>query len=295
MRQCCLIAVLGSILLTGCSAPPATTSQSLPFIPMAVPIQPSARNEVSLMRIDHILQRRELSNEDKAKLYFERGLINDSLGLRNIAQIDFDRSLFFNPSQPEIFNILGVYYTQDAKYDSAYDAFDSALELNNEHQFALRNRGIALYYAGRLRLAERDLLKHYESNFNDPYRSIWLYIVEFEQYGEKKAQENLKLRYEESDKTSFGWEIVRLYLNEITENEFIKEVQINSYSNQQLAERFCEGYFYLAKRYQIFGKEKLANTFYKLAMASNMYDFVEHRFSILELSKIAEKRKKLEG
>ena len=290
MRQCLLVAMVGTWLLSGCSMPAATTSQSLPFLPMAVPMQPSARHEIALMRIDHLLQRKELTKNDRAQLFYERGLINDSLGLRSIAQIDFDRSLFFNPLQPEIYNLLGVFFTQDGKFDFAYDAFDSALELDNEYQLALFNRGITLFYAGRYHLALRDLRAYYEENINDPYGVIWLYLVEQKQLNAEEARNNLAVRMQESDQSALGWDIVKLFLNEISEQEFLREIQVNSFDNQQLGDRLTEGYFYLAKRYQQYGKESLAVASYKLAMSSNAYQLLEHRYSLLELSRISEQR-----
>ena len=289
MKQWCLFAVLSAWLLSGCAQSPATSSNTLPLLPMAVPLQPNGQYELAIMRIDHLLQRRELSNNDKAELYYERGLINDNLGLRDTARYDFDRSLMLNPAQPELFNTLGVHYTQNAMYDSAYESFDSALELNEQHQSATLNRGIALYYGGRFSLAQRDLLEHYEKDIQDPYRAIWLYFVELEQDGEVLAQQKLRERYKASNKESSGWQIAQLYLNDISEQDLLVQIQKNSISNQQLAEQLCEAYFYLAKRYQYNGNDGLAVALYKLAMSNNVYDFIEHRYSLLELSRMAER------
>lgn len=290
MRQCRVVAMVGALLASGCSMPSVTTSQSLPFLPMAIPVQPSANHEIALMRVDHLLQHQELSKSEQAQLFFERGLINDSLGLRNIAQIDFERSLLFNPIQPEIYNLMGVFFTQEQKYDFAYDAFDSALELDEEHQHALFNRGIALYYAGRYHLAVRDLFTHYQSNINDPYSAVWLYFAELEQLGAQKARANLAIRYQDSDQSALAWDIARLLLNQVSEQQFLRELQLNSFDNAELAEKLCEGYFYLAKHYQQHGHQNLAITAYKLAMASNAYALLEHRFTLLELNKIAKKQ-----
>jgi lipoprotein NlpI len=79
---------------------------------------------------------------------------------------------------------------------------------------------------------------------------------------------------------------VRLYLGEITEAQFLNEIATKSESNDQLAERLTEGYFYLAKVYQQQGDFSAAVMLYKLALAGNVYEFVEHRFSLLEISRI---------
>lgn len=252
---------------------------------MAVPFQPTIQQQIQLARIDQLLKRDDLDKATVAQMFYERGLLNDSLGLRDLARLDFNQSLSLKPNQPDVFNILGVYFTQSAHFDAAYEAFDSTLELNPQHPFALRNRGIALYYGGRLALAHDDLLVHYQQGVNDPYRVIWLYFVEFEQDSETAAQK-LKLRYDASDKQDWGWQIVRLYLGEITETQFLNEIATESESNDQLAERLTEGYFYLAKAYQQQSDYSAAVMLYKLALAGNVYEFVEHRFSLLEISRI---------
>ncbi|STQ76860.1 lipoprotein NlpI [Grimontia hollisae] len=283
------LTILGSaLLLSGCATPlSVSNNQPWHMLPMAVPLQPTTQQEVQLARIDQILLRNDLAEKDRALLYYERGLINDSLGLRDLARLDFNRSLSYNPAQPDVFNILGVYFTQSGMYDAAYEAFDSSLELNEKHQFAERNRGIALYYGGRYELAIRDLLKHYHDDENDAYRALWLYLAELEYLGPEKAKQELRERYNRSDKLDWGWLLARMYLDDISEEAFFQKVMNESTDNAQLAGRLCEGYFYLAKRYQAQGDISSAVALYKLAMSGNVYDFVEHRYSMLELSRIA--------
>ncbi|CAG19038.1 lipoprotein NlpI [Photobacterium profundum] len=276
-----LVCIAAVMVLTGCASSQAKWTHP----PMAVPFQPTIQQQIQLARIDQLLKRDDLDKATVAQMFYERGLLNDSLGLRDLARLDFNQSLSLKPNQPDVFNILGVYFTQSAHFDAAYEAFDSTLELNPQHPFALRNRGIALYYGGRLALAHDDLLVHYQQGVNDPYRVIWLYFVEFEQDSETAAQK-LKLRYDASDKQDWGWQIVRLYLGEITEAQFLNEIATKSESNDQLAERLTEGYFYLAKVYQQQNDFSAAVMLYKLALAGNVYEFVEHRFSLLEISRI---------
>ncbi|WP_028023819.1 lipoprotein NlpI [Enterovibrio calviensis] len=289
MRWLPLTIVSSLLLLSGCATSTSKqNSQPWHYLPMAVPLQSTTQQEVQLARIDQILLREDLTEQDRAQIYYERGLINDSLGLRDLARLDFNRSLSFNPAQPDVFNILGVYFTQSGMYDAAYEAFDSTLELDETHQYAERNRGIALYYGGRYDLAVRDLLKHYKDDGNDPYRAIWLYLAEQQKSGTETATQALRAHYQASDKKDWGWLITRLYLNDISEEAFFREIMRSSADNAQLAQRLCEGYFYLAKRYQSQGDLGSAVALYKLAMAGNVYEFVEHRYSMLELSLIAQ-------
>ncbi|MBV1839010.1 lipoprotein NlpI [Photobacterium ganghwense] len=270
-----------TMMLAGCSSPPSQWTQP----PMAVPFQPTIQQQIQLARIDQLLRRDDLDGNTLAQIYYERGLLHDSLGLRDLARLDFNQSLSLKPDQPDVFNILGVYFTQSAHFDAAYEAFDSTLELNIRHPFAQRNRGIALYYGGRYDLASEDLNAHYQQDINDPYRVIWLYLVELE-VDEQQALDKLRQRYAAADKQDWGWHIVRLYLGEISEREFLGQITAESEDNEVLAERLTEAYFYMGKVYHHNKDYASALMLYKLALSGNVYEFVEHRFATLELSRL---------
>ncbi|MBC7005746.1 lipoprotein NlpI [Photobacterium sp. BZF1] len=279
IKFACLALVL---ILSGCSTPKSQWTQP----PMAVPFQPTIQQQIQLARIDQLLQRDDLDSETLAQVYYERGLLHDSLGLRDLARLDFNQSLSLKPNQPDVFNILGVYFTQGAHFDAAYEAFDSTLELNVRHPFAQRNRGIALYYGGRYELALEDLNAHYQQNINDPYRVIWLYLTELEQ-DPATAAEKLRSRYNAAtDNNDWGWQIVRLYMDDVSESEFLRQIATESEDNDVLAERLTEAYFYLGKRYHHNKDFSSALMLYKLTLAGNVYEFVEHRFALLELNRL---------
>ncbi len=268
-------------MLSGCSAMPTTWTHP----PMAIPYQPSLQQQIQLARIEQILQQPNIPQTTLATIYYDRGLLHDSLGLRDLARLDFNKSLTLNPNQPDLYNVAGVIFTQMGLFDLAYEAFDSTLDLAPEHPYAHRNRGIALYYGERYDLANDDLLPHYQQDINDSYRVIWLYINDLK-FVPEQAQTLLQQRYAASDKQDWGWQIVRMYLGDISEEQFLTEIAEQSKDNQQLALRLTEGYFYLAQRYQNQQDYSTAVMLYKLALAGNVYEFVEHRLSLLELDRI---------
>lgn len=252
---------------------------------MAIPYQPSLQQQIQLARIEQILQQPNIPKTTLATIYYDRGLLHDSLGLRDLARLDFNKSLTLNPNQPDLFNVAGVIFTQMGMFDSAYESFDSTLDLAPDHPYAQRNRGIALYYGERYDLANDDLLPHYQQDINDPYRVIWLYINDLK-FVPQQANTLLQQRYAASDKQDWGWQIVRMYLGDISEEQFLIEIAEQSKDNQQLALRLTEGYFYLAQRYQHQQDYSTAVMLYKLALAGNVYEFIEHRLSLLELNRI---------
>ncbi len=153
---------------------------------------------------------------------------------------------------PEVFNYLGIYLTQAGNFDAAYEAFDSVLELDPTYNYAHLNRGIALYYGGRDKLAQDDLLAFYQDDPNDPYRSLWLYLDE-QKLNEKQAKEALKARFEKSDKEQWGWNIVEFYTGDISEATLMERLKADATDNTSLAEHLSETNFYLGKYYLSLG------------------------------------------
>ncbi|WED22438.1 lipoprotein NlpI [Vibrio sp. JC009] len=275
-----VLAVLSGCASTGDSEP----KNSWVYPPMAVPLQPSIQQEVQVARLNQLLQRPDLDDEVRAKMFYERGSYYDSLGLRDLARLDFNQSLSMNPAQPDIFNLLGVYYTQVGEFDAAYEAFDSTLELDPSNQYAERNRAIALYYGGRTELAFEEMKAHYQDDPEDPFRALWLYIVERD-LDEQAAVEHLTQRYQNRSEL-WGWVLVAIMLKDVTEEDAFKAVLTGTRDNVLLAQRLTEAYFYLGKRYQFEGDFANAIALYKLALSFNVYEYVEHRYSFLELGRI---------
>ena len=183
---------------------------------LAVPLQPTLQQEVIPARMEQILASRALTDDERAQLLYERGVLYDSLGLRALARNDFSQALSIRPDMPEVFNYLGIYLTQAGNFDAAYEAFDSVLELDPTYNYAHLNRGIALYYGGRYKLAQDDLLAFYQDDPNDPFRSLWLYLDE-QEINAKQAVVMLKQRYEKANRDQWGWNIVEFYLGDISE------------------------------------------------------------------------------
>ncbi|EEX93241.1 lipoprotein NlpI [Vibrio orientalis CIP 102891 = ATCC 33934] len=271
------------LVTAGCASTSNDSAQWL-YPPMAVPLQASVQQEVQIARLSQLLTRPDLSNDVRAKMLYERGNYYDSVGLRDLARLDYNQSLALNPAQPDLFNLLGVYFTQVGEFDAAYDAFDSTLELAPDNTYAARNRAIALYYGDRIDLALEDMQKHYDQDPSDPFRALWLYIVKHEKEPELARQE-LEQRYQMRDE-QWGWVLVAITLGDVTEEQAFKAILAGTRDNTVLAQRLTEAYFYLGKRYQAEGDFASAISLYKLAISFNVFEYVEHRYSFLELSRI---------
>ncbi len=282
-----LLCVMMFSSLYGCSSMDAGTSvhSSEPDEAkaiLAVPLQVSYQNELALAKIGQLLSSSDLNPDQRAELYYERGVVFDRVGLRTMARIDFNRALRERPDFAEAYNFIGVYLTQQQDFDNAYDAFDSALELAPDYDYAFLNRGIALYYGQRPKLAVEDLSEFYRRRPEDPYRVLWLYMAE-QQVDAQQADKALQRRYKQHAGDEWGWAIVSVFAGQQSEAEFMRQLSASAKNNRELAERLCEAYFYLGKWHLAQGKTNLAESYFKLSMANNVYDFIEHRYAMLEL------------
>ena len=276
----CFVAT--ALTLAGCSNSNWRKNEVL-----AVPLQPTLQQEVILARMEQILASRALTDDERAQLLYERGVLYDSLGLRALARNDFSQALSIRPDMPEVFNYLGIYLTQAGNFDAAYEAFDSVLELDPTYNYAHLNRGIALYYGGRYKLAQDDLLAFYQDDPNDPFRSLWLYLDEREMNVDQ-AEVALKQRYNKAVRDQWGWNIVEFYLGDINEKTLMERLKADATDNTSLAEHLSETNFYLGKYYLSLGEKDDAKALFKLAVANNVNNFVEHRYALLELAQLGQ-------
>jgi lipoprotein NlpI len=274
------------MLLAGCASNSSESDQSIPWVypPMAIPLQASVQQEVQIARLTQLLQRPDLTDEVRAKMLFERGNAYDSVGLRDLARLDFTQSLALNPAQPDIFNLLGVYYTETGEFDAAYESFDSTLELDPSNEYAMRNRAVALYYGERPQLAFDEADKHYQMDPNDPFRALWRYIIKMD-LDPNSAKAELSQQFK-SPNEEWGWLLVAMMLDEISEEQLFKVILASTRDNNLLAQRLTEAYFYLGKRYHMQGDYAHAVSLYKLAISFNVYEYVEHRYSFIEMGRI---------
>ncbi|MDV6315496.1 lipoprotein NlpI [Idiomarina sp. HP20-50] len=273
--------LLGS--MTGCASQ-SSLNQLPQSIVLAEPEQAEFRYEIELARISQMLQE-DLTQTQRGELFYRRGALYDAVGLRTLARMDFTRALEYNPRLADAYNFLGIQYTQLQEFDYAYEAFDSAIELNPDHRYAYLNRGIAEYYDARMKISQEDLEYHLENEPSDPYRVIWLFLAE-NKINSEQAKKSLKENAEKIDKSEWGYQIIKLYAGELSTTEFLQRMTRNLGESETLAERLCEAYFYLGKYMQIQGNPLKAMNYFKLALMTNVYEFVEHRYASLELTRI---------
>lgn len=292
-------AALATVILSGCQSTstmnkPSTAPHVVNNVVVTEPVAVDYKSELAIAKLTQIISHAKLENEKLAQLYYDRGVIYDSLGLRSLAQLDFRSALELKPDYADAYNFIGIHLTLLGQYSRAFDAFDSALEIQPDHTYVHLNRGIALHYYGRNALSLEDIELFQLRNTSDPYRAIWMFIVESE-INPVDALTRLRFNAQFVDKNLWGYQIVRLLSGEIKEQEFINGMLSNVHSTKELADRLCEGYFYLAKLKLMTEEFEQAKNYLRLSLATNVYEFVEHKYARVELNKLYEQDRKALG
>lgn len=270
--------------LVGCQATNDVEQGDHPVVnvPFAGSLQHDFRKELEIARINQALNSPEITTEQRAALHHKRGALYDSVGLSTLARLDFNYALKLKPDFAEVYNFTGIYYTLAMQYEQAYESFDAVIELLPEHQYAYLNRGIALYYGSRPDLAERDLKKFLNADDSDSYRAVWVYLATRE-VDATRALTELQQHAEKLDKSRWSYQLVQYFLGELSERDLLLNVQKDLTSHREYLERLCEAYFYLAKDAVADNKPLKAEDYFNLAMATNVYEFVEYKYARLEL------------
>lgn len=243
-------------------------------------------HEMMIAQISDVLLVSKLKKEERAILHFERGVLYDSLGLWTLARFNFQQALALYPKLASAFNYLGLYLLLDQDYETSLEAFNMVFELDPKYEYAFLNRGLNFHYVERYELAHQDFLQFYQLDKSDPYRVLWLYLNELKR-NPKEAKQNLALRANLLNHELWGTYIVQYYLGNLSVEELLtKAQQFTQSSSAKSAEVLTETYFYLAKQQLNLGQVDKAETLFKLAVANQVYNFVEYRFALFELMKL---------
>ncbi|MCA1921404.1 MAG: lipoprotein NlpI, partial [Buttiauxella noackiae] len=116
-----------------------------------------------------------------------------------------------------------------------------------------------------------------------------LYVVE-SNLDAKQAKVALQQRLDKSDKEQWGWNIVEFYLGNINEKTLMERLEADATDNTSLAEHLSETNFYLGKYYLSLGEKDSATALFKLAVANNVHNYVEHRYALLELALLGQEQ-----
>ena len=257
--------------------------------PLATPLQITYQDEVKLLRINQLIADKDkVDDKQRAALLYERGLIYDRMGLNAHSRYDFTQSIQVDPTFAQSYNSLGVYLLMGEAYDEAFDAFDSAIELSDKMQYSYLHRAIGLSLVNRYDGAQKDIEHFYELDKSDPYRSLWRYIINAH-VDQKLAEGQLKEVQPEEEDKRFAWAIIDVINGDLSEKDFFDNIANGVETNDELAQRLCEAYYYLAHWHMNNNHLNKGIYYLKLSVATNVKDFIEYKYGLIDLSHIQEK------
>lgn len=285
--------LFSALIMGGCSSTANYPTGSLNGLPVAEPHPTRFAYEFELAKLNEVLGQ-ELDAEQRGQLLYRRGALYDLMGLRTLARIDLNHALEYQPRNADAYNILGIHYTVLGETQYAFDALDAAIELAPNHEFAYLNRGIAAYYGGRIDLATQDMQRFLAADASDPYRILWLYFAEAAT-DPKAALTALRQRAQQVNRAEWAHTIVLALAEQGSEVAFLQEIPRHAGLDpeslderelrERIAERLCEAYFYFGKAAQLRGDDARAELYFKLALSTNVVEFVEHRYAAVELAR----------
>ncbi|WP_019613434.1 lipoprotein NlpI [Psychromonas ossibalaenae] len=264
---------------------PESTAVS-PIFPIATAVQIDYQDEVKLLRINQLIaEQKALDPKQRAVLFYERGIIYDRMGLSAHSRYDFHQAINIDPTFADAYNSLGLYLLLAQSYSEAFENFDSAIELSENMHYSYLHRAIGLYQVHRYELASDDINTFYELDVNDPYRVLWRFIINSKTMPQEAQQALQDAQQLDKDKR-YAWLLVDVIAGRTTEKEFFERVSFGVKSNKELAQRLCEAYFYLAHWHKLSGDLETAIYYFKLSTATNVHDFIEYKYSLIELAAI---------
>lgn len=284
LKKVTILPLLTGALLVGCASQPTQVNPDLNKIK---PVTHTLKQQITIKRLSDLLTDPAFNETDRAEIYFQRGLLYDAIGLTHLAYFDWIYALELKPDLAGAYNMIGIYYLRQQEFSRSYESFDSAIELDPEHEFAYFNRAVALYYGDRAQLAEMDFESFYQFNQKDGFRMLWWYFAK-QSYDPQAAKSQLKKQAQLLDENSWSRHLVRYVQDEISEAELLNYA--DEYAKQGLQtinQNLCEAYFYIGKKLKLAGKEQAANTYFKAVISTQVYEFIEYRYAQLELDTLA--------
>lgn len=291
---------MSALLISGCAVSPtepAANGSSEENIEVAghrdaqlylvEPLPADQNMEIELLQLTEILYGADLDDEQRASVLHRRAVTFDYLGLKTLALVDINQAIELKPDMADAYHSLGIYFAERGEYNGAFEAFDSVIELDPNHDFVYLNRGLAAYYNGQFDLAMGDFADHYFQNPEDPFRVMWYYFAAKE-IDSGRAEEQIREQWQEADGDAWGQKILAYLVNEVSEDDLIREAFSGSDDQTQLNYRLCEAYFYMGKVAAAKGQSYNALNYFKLALSTNVYPYLEHRYARSEIARLRE-------
>lgn len=281
-------------LLTSCSYFTTSSEHIDPeFIKIETPYYFDNQDQKQLIYLDYLGQKEKYNQYELLNHYYMKTMLYQKLGLSQYAYFSLDNMLMINSRFAPAYITKADLLLLMNRYQEAYEAYDSAVELDPKNKTLVGYRGIGMLYGKSFIAAKEDFLIYYNDDPTDPYRLLWLYFAEVS-LKDPKAKDNLLSRYEKTTiNKDNAWlsEIIEVIIGKKEEKLFWENV-FKDKETSKIPEILCESYYYLGKYHQLSGYSSKAQDYFKLALMTNVVYFLEYGYSKLEVQRYAQQKEK---
>jgi lipoprotein NlpI len=259
----------------------------------------------------------DLSKEDLAAAYNNRGIAYGAKGDQDRAIQDYNEAIRLNPNDAVAYNNRGNAYRRDkGDSDHAIQDYDEAIRLNPNYADAYYNRGLAYgakgdqdraiqdlneairlnpkdagAYSGRgltrfsiaqFQAAQEDFKKALELNATSPYYAIWLYLARARAGQDGRTE--LAANVERLKFVGITEQIVSLFLEKTTPDALFLAAKSSDPKKQK--ENLCEAQYYLGQHNLLRGNNSEARKLFSTAVETCPTSFVEYSGAQAELKRL---------
>jgi lipoprotein NlpI len=222
-----------------------------------------------------------LSPKD-AETLTNRGNAYDEKGNFNRAIQDYDEALRLNPGYSTAFNNRGFAYSRKGDFDRALQDYDQAIRLDPRDTDAVGNRGLIHFYRGELAAAQPDFAKALELDPGDSETALWLYLTRAK--AGQEARSELETNAAQLSLKAWPEQVINLYLGKATAEAVLSAAADPDARTDQ--KQHCEAYFYLGEYALIGGKNAEAKRLFQKAIATDLASSIEYIGAQQELKRM---------
>ncbi len=258
----------------------------------------------------------ELSNENLAETFNNRGRLYDDTGDYGRAISDYDEAIRLEPDNAHAFNNRGVSYRNWGDDDRAIGDYDEAIRLKPDYGPFFSNRGWAYLYKGdyeraiadydmaiflkpddtgaifgrgyakfdlnRFTDAVTDLAQAVKHNPKDSYSVIWLYLAQAR--AGQGGLDNLRANATHVDLDEWPGPVVLMFLS-MTTVEAVAAMGSASTTKAEREKR-CEATFYVGQYYMLRNQREQAAEYFRATVATGVTHFIEYNSAKSELERL---------
>ena len=224
----------------------------------------------------------DLSQDQLAATYYNRGLEYKRKGDYDQAIKDFDSAIVLRPEFIRAFNSRGVAYFEMGEHKLAIEDFDAAIEIMPDDASLRRNRGVLHFYRGEFAAAVPDLDRALQSDPGDSQNTLWLYVAHAR--NGRESSEVLAWYARNHDLNQWPGPVVAMFLGTVDPDVVANIGRVAHEQGDDI--RQCQAYFYVGQYQLIRGMADNAREFFRAAAATKAVGTLEYTGALAELGRI---------